>query len=189
MRNDSFLMTIPGVAVVTLLILTVPLSAMQFTREVNWSVSDFIIMGVLVFSTGSSFVLLIRNAPNWLYRVAVASAMGSTFLLIWANLAVGLIGGGPHAGNLMYIGVVAVVIIGTYLSRFTPAGMEKVMFITAVALVVVAVIALLSGMQYYPGSSVGEIIGVNAFFAFLFAVSGLLFRYLALEQSPSKSVG
>lgn len=189
MFKNSYLLTIPGVAVVTLLFLTVPLVAMQFTHEVTWTVGDFIVMGALLFCTGSAFVLLIRNAPNWINRLAFASAIGSTFLLIWANLAVGLIGGGPHAGNLMYIGVVAVVIIGTYISRFSPAGMEKVMFATAFALVMVTVIALLSGMHNYPGSSVGEIIRVNAFFAFLFAVSGVLFRYLALEQSNGKSVG
>ena len=62
------------------------------------------------------------------------------------------------------------------------------MFATALALVIGAFIARLSGMQHYPGSSVGEIIGVNAFFMFLFTVSGLLFRFLAQDQSYGKSM-
>jgi len=186
---SKFLHTIPGAAVITLLILSIPLIAMQFTQEVDWSVGDFIVMGILIFSMALAYVLLARYAPNFIHRAAIGSAIGSTFLMVWANLAVGLIGAGPHAGNLMYIGVVAVVIIGTYFSRFTAKGMELTMFSTALSLVLVAVIALLANMQSYPQSSVAQIIAVNAFFAFLYCISGLLFRYMALQEAPEKSEG
>jgi heme A synthase len=118
--------------------------------------------------------------------MAVGSAIASTFLLIWVNLAVGLIGGGPNPANLMYIGVVVVVLIGTYLARFSSKGMEQSMFAAAVSLVLVGIVQLLTGVQHYTGASVLEIIGVNAFFATLFAVSGLLFRKTSLEQMSSK---
>jgi hypothetical protein len=182
-----FFESIPGVAVVTALLLLIPLVAMQFTGEVNWSVSDFIIMGIVIFSTGAAYVLIARFAPNFIYKAAIASAIGSTFLIIWVNLAVGLIGSGPNTGNMMYIGVVAVALFGTFLSRFTPAGMERAMFATALALVLHTVIALLMKMDEYPDSSVKEIIAVNAFFATLFSVSGLLFRFVALTHSSEKS--
>lgn len=187
-QKIHFFQTIPGVAVATGLFLLIPLVAMQFTTEVNWSVGDFLVMGILIFSTGLAFVLLTRYAPNFIYRAAIASAIGSTFLLIWVNLAVGLIGSGPNPGNLMYLGVLAIIIIGTYLARFTPRGMERVMLATSGSLVLLAIVALLMNMQHYPGSSVKEIILVNAFFGALFAISGLLFRYLALESSE-KSQG
>ncbi len=187
-QKIHFFLTIPGVAVVTGLLLLIPIVAMQFTKDVNWSVIDFLVMGVLIFSTGLAFVLIIRNSQNFIYRVAIASAIGSTFLLIWVNLAVGLIGSGPNPGNLMYLGVLAVIIIGTYLARFTPRGMERAMLATSGSLVLLAIVALLMNMQQYPGSSVKEIILVNAFFGALFAISGLLFRYLALESSE-KSQG
>ncbi len=184
---SKFLHTIPGAAVITLLILSIPLIAMQFTPEVDWSVGDFIVMGILIFSMALAYVLLARYAPNFIYRAAIGSAIGTTFLIVWTNLAVGLIGAGPHAGNLMYIGVVAVVIIGTYFSRFTAKGMELAMFGAALALALVAVIALLFNMQSYQGSSVAKIISVNAFFAFLYCISGLLFRYVALQQTTEKA--
>ncbi len=184
---SKFLHTIPGAAVITLLILSIPLIAMQFTQEVDWGVGDFIVMGILIFSMAVAYVLLARYAPNFIHRAAIAGAVGSTFLLIWVNLAVGLIGAGPHAGNLMYIGVIAVVIIGTYFSRFTAKGMELTMFCAALSIVLIAVIALLANMQSYPGSSIAAIISVNAFFAFLYCISGLLFRYMALQQTPEKS--
>jgi hypothetical protein len=170
------------VALVTTLILSIPLVAMQFTAEVNWSITDFIIMGILIFGTGASYVLLTRLSPNIIHRAAFALAIGSTFLLIWVNLAVGLIGSGPNAANLMYIGVIVIVITGTFLCRFTAKGMERVMFRAAIALVLIAIIQLLSKMQEYSGSSVIEIIGVNAFFTTLYAVTGLLFRYITLKH-------
>lgn len=183
----KFLHSIPGVAVVTLLILSIPLIAMQFTQEVKWTLSDFIIMGILIFSTGFAYVLLSRYAPGFIHRAAIGLAIGTTFLLIWVNLAVGLIGSGPHASNFMYIGVLAVVIAGAFFSMFAAKGMEWTMFGAALSLILIAAIALLAKMQTYTGSSVGEIIGVNAFFAFLYCISGLLFRYVARQQTSVNS--
>jgi hypothetical protein len=173
------------VAVVTALILMVPLVAMQFTNEVDWNLPDFIIMGALIFGTGLSFVLISRSSPNIAYKAGVGAGLGSSFLMVWVNLAVGLIGSGGHAGNMMYIGVLAVGFIGVILSHFKPAGMERAMYAMSLALVFLAGIALVANMDKYPGSSVGEIIGVNAFFAGLFAVSGLFFRFAAQQQSPA----
>lgn len=179
--GTSLLYVIAG----TLLILAIPLVAMQFTTEVNWSATDFVVMGLLLVGVGLAFVLITRHASSFVYRLAGLAAIGSTFLLIWVNLAVGLIGGGSQAGNLMYIGVVAVVMVGTYLSNFTARGMELTMLATAGSLIVISGIALLTGMQHYPGSSVGEIIGVNAFFAFLFSVAAVLFRYERLVKKTN----
>ena len=182
----KFIHSIPGVAVITLLILSIPLIAMQFTTEVDWSFADFVIMGILIFSTGSLYVLLTRFASNIIYRAAMGAAIGTTFLMVWSNLAVGLIGAGPHAGNLMYIGVVMFVLVGTFISKFTAKGMEFVMLGAALSLVLVAAIALLTNMQSYAGSSVEEIIAVNAFFMFLYLITALLFRYVALNPAESK---
>lgn len=170
-------------ALLTALVLAVPLVAMQFTEEVNWSVGDFLVMGILIFSSGLSYVLITRYVTNAVYKVAIIVALGSTFLMMWVNLAVGLIGSGPHLGNLMYLGVMAVGLVSAILSRFTPAGMERTMFAMAFALAVLVSIALSTNMQQYPGSSVTLIVGINSFFAILFVSAGLLFRYVALKQS------
>lgn len=182
-KQSRFLQTIAGVALTTVLILLIPFVAMQFTNEVAWSVTDFIMAGALLFCTGLALLTLIKLSTNIVYKAGVVLTIGATFLLIWANLAVGLIGSGPNPGNLMYIGVLAVIIVSTMLSRFSPKGMMFAMFAAATAVVLVAVIALLANMQNYPGSSVFEIIIVNAFFAGLFTVSGLLFHYVS--QHPS----
>ncbi len=182
-KSRKITQSILGVTLVTLFVLSVPMIAMQFTIEVNWSVTDFIVMGALLFSTGLSYVLIAQYAGNIVYKAAIIMALGSTFLMIWANLAVGLIGSGPNPGNLMYLGVITVGFIGAFLSRFKPAGMERTLYSVALAVVLLAIITLATSMQQLPESSVAKIIGVNTFFAILFGISGLLFRYAALKQS------
>jgi hypothetical protein len=186
--QTSFSKSIGVVALVTALILAVPLVAMQFTTEVNWSIGDFILMGLLIFGTGSAYVLLTRFANNLVYRIAMAAALGTTFLMIWANLAVGLIGSGPHAGNLMYLGVIVVGVIGTIFSRFTSVGLERTMYAMSFSIVILAIIALLANMDEYAGSSVKEIIMVNAFFALLYAIAGLLFRFEAQQAQKTEAI-
>lgn len=173
------------VGVVTTLLLMVPLVAMQFTDQVKWTIIDFVLMGVLLFGTGSLFVLVIRHGENIIYRAGMAVAVGATFLMIWVNLAVGLIGSGPHAGNLMYIGVVLILFIGIYLSRFKANKLELVMFTTALSFILITIIALLTNMQEYPGSSVIEIIGINLFFATPYLLAGLLFRFVAMQEEEA----
>lgn len=86
------------VVLVTAAILLIPLVAMQFTREVNWTASDFVIMGVLLFGTG----LLLQFAANKLRtgksRVIALGAIVFAFLFVWAELAVGIVGS-PFAGS------------------------------------------------------------------------------------------
>ncbi|WP_222166443.1 hypothetical protein [Edaphocola aurantiacus] len=164
------------VGLVTLLLLAIPFIAMQFTAEVNWGVGDFLIMGALIFSTGMAYVLL-SSSMHIIFKLAAAMAVGTTFLMIWANLAAGLIGAGPNAANLMFIAVVFILIFGSVRSGFTASGMEKSMYATALSLAVLAVIALLGNMDQYPGTSAKEIIGICGFFAGLYAIAGALFHY------------
>lgn len=181
-KQKQFFLTIPAVALGTVLLLMVPLIAMQFTPEVNWSVSDFIVMGSLIFGTGVLIMLALRSAEHLAYRAGLIIMIGASFLMIWVNLAVGLIGSGPNPGNLLYAGVIVVLLIGIYISKFKAAGMERTMFATALALVVLAGVALLLNI---PDTSVMEIISINAFFATPFIVSGLLFRYAAQPHTPA----
>ena len=77
------------VAVATGIVLLIPLIAMQFTEEVNWSAIDFIVMGLLVFGTGSLFVLVFRRVPRK-WRIIACIMIALAFLYVWAELAVGI---------------------------------------------------------------------------------------------------
>jgi len=85
---------------------------------------------------------------------------------------------------LMYIGVLAVGIIGAIIARFRPHGMARALFATAFAQALVAVIVLIFGLGL-PWSPPVEILALNEFFAALFVGSAILFRYAAREQTPA----
>lgn len=167
-------------------ILMIPLVAMRLTADVDWSLVDFAIMGTLLFGTGFSFVLATRYVTEVYYRLAVGLALGSTLFMIWANLAVGLIGSGPNAGNLLSMLVPLIGLVGSAWVRVETKLMERVMYTMATAMVIIAIIALLLGMQHGRGSSVTEVIGVSGFFAAAFVTSGLLFRQAAMVASKAE---
>jgi hypothetical protein len=73
------------------LLLLLPLIAMQFTKEVNWTLSDFAIAGVLLFGTGLLCELAIRKIKNTQYRIAVVLAILVVLLFVWAELAIGIL--------------------------------------------------------------------------------------------------
>jgi hypothetical protein len=167
------------------LILLLPLVARQFTDEVYWSVFDFVFAGVLLFGTGITYELAVRKTDNRAYRAAIGVALAAAFILIWVSGAVGIIGSEDEPANLMYIGVLAVGIIGAVIARFQPDAMARAMFATAFAQALVGVIALASGLGTTGPIWPLDILGLTGFFVALFVASALLFRKAAREQSPA----
>ncbi len=171
-----------NVSLATASILMVPLVAKLFTDEVNWSLFDFIVMGILLFGTGLTYVLILRISDSIAYRTAVGVALAAAFLLVWINLAVGIIGTEDNPANLMYIGVLAVGIIGAIITRFEPHGMAHAFFATALAQALVAVIALTAGLGSTGPIWPWDILILTGFFAALWVGSALLFRKAARAQ-------
>ena len=169
------------IALATAFILLLPLLAMQITDEVVWDLADFAVAGALLVGTGLMYELAARKTGNIAYRVAVGVTLAAAFILVWVNLAVGLIGAEDELANLMYIGVLAVGIMGAIIARSRPHGMARALFATALAQTLVTVIALVAGMHRYPGSSVPEILILNVFFVGMWVGSALLFRNAAMD--------
>lgn len=160
---------------VAALILLLPLVVMQFSDNVNWTASDFVFAGVLLFGSLGIYELVARKTEDTLYRYAVGVAVAAAFLLIWVNGAVGIT---DSDADGMYLGVLAVGFIGALLARFRPQGMALAMFATALALVSVSVIALVAGIVPAYNSAF-EILGITGFYITLFVGSALLFREAA----------
>ena len=78
------------IAVVTGLILLVPVGAMYFFDEVNWTLTDFVVATALIFGTTTLFVLSMRAIHTWRYRIVVAIIFAILFIYVWAELAVGV---------------------------------------------------------------------------------------------------
>ena len=86
------------IVLTSVIILLIPLIAMQFTDEVNWTLFDFIIAGALLLGTGLMCELAIRKINKIKYRIAICVALLVVLLLIWAELAVGIFGT-PFSGQ------------------------------------------------------------------------------------------
>src|SRR5919112_554087 len=99
------------------LILLLPLVAMQFTDEVAWDETDFAVIGAMLFGACGTYELAARMTGNIAYRAGVGVAVVAAFILIWMNLAVGIIGSEDNPANLMYGGVLAVGILGALIAR------------------------------------------------------------------------
>lgn len=79
-------------------ILIVPLIAMQFSNEVDWTFFDFVVAGILLLSTGLLCELAIRKARHKFNRALIIAVILAVFFLIWTELAVGIFGA-PLAGS------------------------------------------------------------------------------------------
>jgi hypothetical protein len=86
------------VVLATALILLVPLVAMQFTAEVAWKLSDFLVAGALLIGIGLMFVISMRKLSTSRSRAAAGIALAIALLLVWMELAVGIFGT-PFAGT------------------------------------------------------------------------------------------
>jgi VIT1/CCC1 family predicted Fe2+/Mn2+ transporter len=78
------------IALVTVLLLLLPLVAMQFSDEVVWGPVDFVAAGTLLFGTGLTYELISRKVRGTKRRVAIGAMLLAMLLLIWAELAVGI---------------------------------------------------------------------------------------------------
>ncbi|RZJ84036.1 MAG: hypothetical protein EOO64_04855 [Massilia sp.] len=78
------------VALVTAAILTIPLLAMQFTTEVVWTGSDFVIAGILLAFTGLVLTFVLRKVRTTRSRLFAIGVIGLGFVYCWAELAVGI---------------------------------------------------------------------------------------------------
>ena len=182
-RGRSFWRMAPWV--IAAIILLVPLVAMQFTDEVDWDETDFVVMGAMLFGACGTYELAARATGNRAYRAAVGVAVVAAFILVWMNLAVGIIGSEDNPANLMYAGVLAVGILGAAIARFRPHGMARALAATALAQALAGAIALIAGWGSTGANWPGVIVYLTGFFAALWLVSAWLFQKAARGRASA----
>jgi hypothetical protein len=170
---------------VTAVVLLVPFVVMQLNLAIpdpgsgadrlDWGPMDFAIVGVLVLGAGLLYEYVSTRAATGMHRAAIGIALIAGLGLIWVNLAVGMMD--VENGNLLYVLVLFVALVGAAIGRFEPREASVALFAAAAVHAVVAVIAL--------GAALGPTLPADAFFVAAWVVSGLLFRRAATEPSPS----
>ncbi|SMO94901.1 hypothetical protein SAMN06265171_11482 [Chryseobacterium rhizoplanae] len=81
-----------------LVLLCFPLLGNLFSKEVNWSASDFLIAGALLFTTAFSINLVRNKIKKQSQKVLICIFILLALALIWIELAVGIFGS-PFAGS------------------------------------------------------------------------------------------
>ena len=154
------------------LLLSVPFLAMRFTSEVNWSASDFVVMGTLLALACGIIELAARRGDNLAYKLGVIVAVGGGFLIVWANLAVGH----EHTPyDYPFYVALLVGLVGSVIARLRPKGMMAAMLATAVALIVALRLAMVHEADAEGGNLLVTAVA-SAAIASPFLIAAWLFR-------------
>lgn len=169
-------------------LLAVPALAMRFAPAAgfNWTAADFVAAAVLLGGLGLGLELAVRLSRDWAYRAGAALAVGTGFLLLWANLAVGLVGDEGNAANRLFVGVLVIAAVGGMLARLRPAGLAWALAATAFAQLAAAAVAL-GVTPADPGRPV-EIAALAGVFPALWLASAWLFRRAAYSTNESSGL-
>lgn len=130
-------------------LLSLPALAMRFYPDagVNWSGGDFVVMGALLLVACSAVEIGARMSNDLFYRAGVIVAVGTAFLTVWVNLAVGMIQGEGNSMNLAFLGVLAIALLGAFAVRFAAQGMARVMFAAGIAQALIGIAVALAGLD------------------------------------------
>jgi hypothetical protein len=144
-----------------------------------WSAADFVVAGAMFAIVGGAFELAVRASGDLSYRLACAVALATAFLLVWINLAVGIIGNENNPLNLIFFGVIAIALTGSVAARFRSAGLARAMTLAAAlqALIGIAVFVFDVGASEPPGA-LGLLLLIEGF-ALLWLLSAWLFHRAA----------
>lgn len=157
-------------------LLSLPAIAMALRMPgVDWSPFDFIVMGAMMAITGGLIELLVRQKGDLAYRLGAAVAVVTGFLLVWVNLAVGIIGSENNDANWMYAAVLAIAFGGATATRMRPLGMARAMLGAAVAQVSAAAIALIFSLGTDGLIWPRDVIGATGVFTLLWLLAASLF--------------
>ena len=119
----------------------VPLAAKLLT-DLPWTTFDFVLWGAMLLVAAGVCEVGLRLSGSLAYRAGYVVAAGTSFLIVWSNLAVGIIGNEDNPLNQIFFGVIAVAVVGAFLARFRAKGMALAMLVTAIAQFGTAFVAL-----------------------------------------------
>lgn len=131
-----------------------------------WTLSDFVIMGLLLGSVGLAIEYFVRQTGSTFVRLGAVTAVLAAFLTIWVNLAVGMIGE-DEAYNLLFLVPMSAALLAGVATRLRPDAMVKASLLAAVLQAAIG----LGGYGMDPRGAV-----LSAAFALLWLVPAALFR-------------
>jgi hypothetical protein len=168
-------------AVPTVLLATPAAMMLQAAEGWRWGAFDFAFAALLLYGTAGLIDLAIRKGGSLAYRLGAAVALLVSFLLVWVNGAVGVIGDEDNPANLMFIAIILVALAGSALARFRARGMARAMLLACLLTAAIAAAAPVLGRGAdEPPGTVGLTLLIGNFAA-LWGLSAALFAKAARD--------
>ncbi|HLO18980.1 MAG TPA: hypothetical protein VK192_00610, partial [Sphingomicrobium sp.] len=120
-----------------------------------------------------------HSTGNASYRAGAAIALAAAFLLVWINLAVGIIGNENNPLNLMFFGVIGAALVASIIARFKAAGMARAMTIAAAIQGLIGIGTFILGLGAAEPPDALGLLGLIEFFAPMGLLSAWCFRRAA----------
>ena len=154
-------------------LLLLPLLAMQFTRDVNWTGGDFLFAAVLIGLLGAmvEFALHFRGGTGRRAGLLIFGLAG--FMTVWSNAAVGIIGDEASPVNPYFFLSVFAALMVSALFRFKPRPMAIVAAVLAAMQIVLGIAATVM----MPGHGIEW--GILGFFALMWSASAFFLNRAA----------
>jgi len=144
----------------------------------NWDALDYLVALALLGGSAGAYWIATRSARSLWHHTAVIIAAGGALLMLWMQLAVGLVGDGDHPINHAMGLVLVVSAIGALLSRFRASGMRTTLLVAAGTQMVLGAL----GFILLPAMYFSDIFLVTAFFSGLWTASAFLFHLACLKE-------
>lgn len=145
----------------------------KLTLNIPWTTFDFIAWAVMLLVAAGVCEFALRMSGRLAYRAGVIVAVGTSFLITWSNLAVGIIGDENNPLNQIFFGVIAIAVVGAVFARFRAKGMAIAMAVTAAAQFGTGFIALMDEQIVF---------GIVTVFALGWLLAAGLFREAARAE-------
>ena len=170
-------------SVPTGLLITPAVMMAQAAEGWLWGPFDFVVAAVLLYGTTGVIDFAIRKGGSTAYRLGAALAVLVSFLLVWVNGAVGVIGDENNPANLMFIGVILTALAGSALARFEARGMARAMLAAFALTGAIAAAAPVFGWGAdEPPGTVGLTLLITGF-ALMWGLSSALFAKAARDAA------
>jgi hypothetical protein len=128
---------------------------------------------------------MVSNMGRSAYRAGVGVALGVSFLQVWMNLAVGIVGSEDNPVNLGFFGVIVTAAACAFTARFRAEGMARAMVAVAgvQGMLAVVIATAPSTVRDDPKGPLGVLV-LSAIFMVGWLAAAALFRRSASAAAP-----
>ena len=149
----------------------------------QWKPVAFALAGTWIVGSLIVYELVARRSASAAYRAGVAIAAATSFLIVWINVAVGMVGEDDPA-NLSFFMLIVMAAVGAFAAAFRAEGMARAMLGVAGAQALVAVAIATAPSTEQPLG----VLMLNSLFVALWLISAALFhRSARLEATDPRS--